>query len=124
MRADVHLFKMLRVGKLKYSTLCPSWMDSPWAASRAMPTSCGAGCGSKKGRAADIFAFYSPRQSIARWHGGSQPEAQAADKQRFGRYGYRETVANAKRPCRETLSSVRAGCDRLRCESPTEARRH
>src|SRR3954471_4557932 len=54
-------------GSVKYSTLWPSRMDSPSAASRAMPTRPVFGGGEIEGRK-DIrrFAFYSPMVALTR----------------------------------------------------------
>src|SRR5690349_8459341 len=61
MRSEVHRFNSDRDSRVKYSTLHPSEMDSPSAASRAIPTNCGEGdcrlgrSGSRRGNA-DITA--------------------------------------------------------------------
>src|SRR4029077_7042612 len=52
-------FSSDRVGRVKYSMLCPSRIDSPCAARRAMPMSLGLSESGGRGKV-DIFAFCSP----------------------------------------------------------------
>src|SRR4029077_5869669 len=52
-------FSSDRVGRVKYSMLCPSRIDSPCAARRAMPMSLGLSESGRRGKV-DIFAFCSP----------------------------------------------------------------
>src|SRR5215475_15517046 len=54
-----------RVGSVKYSMLCPSRMDTPFAASRAIPISLGRSGSGSNGRVV-IFAFYSPKTIAAK----------------------------------------------------------
>src|SRR5579863_646987 len=59
-RLLTHRFNRDFAGNVKYSTLCPSRIDSPCEASRAMPTSGAFSESGSKGRRLMVFAFCSP----------------------------------------------------------------
>src|SRR5260370_31587972 len=65
-RLETQRLRMERVGRVKYSILCPCLMESPKEASRAIPTSFSWGRGSKKDREEPgifrlLFAYNKPR---------------------------------------------------------------
>ena len=57
----IHLFSRDFAGNVKYSTLCPSRMDSPSAARRAIPTRRGVSGDGKIGKEGIVSPFVSPR---------------------------------------------------------------
>src|SRR5215472_16217282 len=60
-------FSSERVGRVKYSMLCPSRIDSPWAASRAMPMSLGLSNSGSRGRVAMIRFLFAYDRTIENW---------------------------------------------------------